>query len=42
MSKIIAGVQKIIGKVSGHRYTGLTLKMPFVNLSFAPVLFNSP
>lgn len=39
MSKIIVGIQKVIGKVSGHRYTGFTVKAPFINLSFAPVLF---
>ena len=39
MSKIIVGIQKVIGKVSGHHYTGFTIKAPFVNLSFAPVLF---
>lgn len=42
MSKIIAGIQKVIGKVTGHRYTGFTIKAPFINLSFAPVLFPRP
>lgn len=39
MSKIIAGIQKVTGKVFSHRYTGFTIKAPFINLSFAPVLF---
>lgn len=42
MSKIINFAQTIIGKVTGHKYTGITIKMPFVNLSFAPVLIHSP
>ena len=42
MSKIINFVQSIIGKVTGHKYTAITIKMPFVNLSFAPVLIYSP
>lgn len=42
MSKIIEGIQKVTGKVSGHRYTGFTIKVPFINLSFAPVLFHGP
>ena len=42
MSKIINFTQTIIGKVTGHKYTGITIKMPFVNFSFAPVLIYSP
>lgn len=36
MSKIIALVQLVIGKVLGHKYTGFTVKTPFINFSFAP------
>lgn len=36
MSKIIAKSQFYIDKVSGHRYTGCTIKTPFINFSFAP------
>ena len=36
MSKIIAKLQSPIDKVSGHKYTGFTIKAPFINFSFAP------
>lgn len=36
MSKIIMYANKLLAKVTGHRYTGFTVKMPFINLSFAP------
>lgn len=42
MSKIIAVFQVPIDKVSGHKYTGFTLKTPFVNFSFAPTTFTAP
>lgn len=42
MSKIIAAIQKPIGKVSGHKYTGFTVKTPFINFSFAPSPFVQP
>ena len=42
MSKTINFAQSIIGKVTGHKYTAITIKMPFANLSFAPVLIYSP
>ena len=31
MSKIIALVQLVIGKVLGHKYTGFTVKTPFAS-----------
>ena len=36
MSKIITYANKLLVKVTGHRYTGFTVKTPFINLSFAP------
>lgn len=36
MSKIILSVNKLLVKVTGHKYTGFTVKTPFINLSFAP------
>ena len=42
MSKIINFAQKTIGKVTAHKYTAITIKLPFINLSFAPVLIYSP
>lgn len=42
MTKIIAAIQRTIGKVFGHRYTGFTLKTPFIDFSFAPALFIQP
>ena len=42
MSKIITYANKLLVKVTGHRYTGFTVKTPFINLSFAPVLIHSP
>jgi len=36
MSKIFMYVNKLLVKATGHRYTGFTVKMPFINLSFAP------
>ena len=42
MSKIINFTQILIGKVTGHKYTAITIKLPFINLSFAPVLIHSP
>lgn len=36
MSKIIMYANKLLVKVTGHRYTGFTVKTPFINLSFAP------
>ena len=42
MSKIIALLQIIIDKVFGHKYTGLSIEMPFVNFSFAPTIFTAP
>lgn len=36
MSKIFMYVNKLLVKVAGHKYTGFTVKTPFVNLSFAP------
>ena len=42
MSKIITAIQKPIGKVSGHKYTGFTIKTPFINFSFAPAIILPP
>ena len=42
MSKIIAALQIPIGKVFGHKYTGCTVKTPFINFSFAPTHFQQP
>ena len=42
MSKIINFAQKTIGKVTAHKYTAITIKLPFINLSFAPVPIHSP
>ena len=42
MSKIIAKLQSPIDKVSGHKYTGFTIKAPFINFSFAPTIFTAP
>lgn len=42
MSKIIARFQNVPDKVFGHKYTGLTIKTPFVNFSFAPTHFTAP
>ena len=42
MSKIITRFQIVPDKVFGHKYTGLTIKTPFVNFSFAPTLFTDP
>ena len=42
MSKIIAKLQSPIDKVSGHIYTGFTIKSPFINFSFAPTIFTAP
>lgn len=42
MSKVINSAQPIIGNITGHKYTGLTVKLPFINLSFAPVHTISP
>ena len=36
MTKIFMYVNKLLVKVTGHRYTGFTVKTPFINLSFAP------
>ena len=36
MSKIIMYANQLLVKVTGHKYTGLTVKTPFINLSFAP------
>ena len=38
MSKIIAKYQCYLDKVSGHKYTGCTIKTPFINFSFAPTI----
>ena len=38
MSKIISKSQKALDKVCDHKYTGLTLKTPFINFSFAPTI----
>ena len=40
MSKVINFAQPIIGNITGHKYTGLTVKLPFINLSFAPAQKN--
>ena len=42
MSKIIAKLQSPIDKVSGHKYTGFTIKAPFINFSFAPTISVKP
>lgn len=42
MSKIINSIQAILDKVIAHKYTGFTIKLPFINFSFAPVHFHSP
>lgn len=42
MSKIIAKLQSPIDKVSGHKYTGFTIKAPFINFSFDPTIFTAP
>ena len=42
MSKIIALFQIVLDKVFGHKYTGFSIKTPFVNVSFAPTIFHSP
>ena len=42
MSKIINFAQTFIGKVTGHKYNAITIKLPFINLSFAPVHIHSP
>ncbi len=42
MSKIIAAFQIFFGKVLGHKYTGFTVKTPFINFSFAPTRLHSP
>ena len=42
MSKIIAILQKGLDKATGHKYTGLTLKTPFINFSFAPSYITRP
>ena len=36
MSKIIVRIQLFLDKVFGHKYTGFTIKAPFINFSFAP------
>ena len=36
MTTIFMYVNKLLVKATGHRYTGFTVKMPFINLSFAP------
>ena len=36
MSKIFMYANKLLVKGTGHRYTGFTVKTPFINLSFAP------
>lgn len=41
MSKIIDLLQKVIGK-AGHKYTGLTVKTPFMNFSFVPASVQKP
>lgn len=38
MTKIIALLQKAIGKATGHKYSGMTVKTPFINFSFAPAI----
>lgn len=42
MSKIIKAFQNILGKVTAHKYAGITIKTPFVNFSFAPSIFMQP
>ena len=37
MSKIIVRIQLFLDKVFGHKYTGFTIKAPFINFSFAPM-----
>lgn len=36
MSKIFVYANKMLVKVTGHKYTEFTVKTPFINLSFAP------
>ncbi len=42
MSKIIAKLQCPIDKVFGHKYTGFSIKAPFISFSFAPTIFTAP
>lgn len=42
MSKIIAKLQSPINKVFDHKYTGFTIKAPFINFSFAPTIITAP
>ena len=36
MSKIIGLMRILLDKVLGHKYTGFSIKTPFINVSFAP------
>ena len=36
MSKIFMYANKLLVKVTGHKYTSTTVKLPFINISFAP------
>lgn len=42
MQKIVSTVQKVLGKTIAHRYTGFTIRVPFINFSFAPAPFQQP
>jgi len=41
MSRFFNFVQKIVIKFTGHEYKTITIKLPFINLSFAPVYVRS-
>ncbi len=42
MSKIIMYANKLLVKVTGHKYTSITVKLPFINISFAPAQTTAP
>lgn len=42
MSKIFMYVNKLLVKVTGHKYTSTTVKLPFINISFAPAQSTVP
>lgn len=42
MSKIIMYANKLLVKVTGHKYTSTTVKLPFINISFAPAQTTAP
>lgn len=42
MHKFVNLIQHFIIRITGHKYSGITLKTPFINLSFAPVYVIAP